>query len=211
MRDPYVAHVSPMLSLQQCQEIASALAEKDWYALTDALSAEDVMQLRQQAVHLHENGLMHPAAIGRGTGRQVQPHTRSDLTAWFDENSPLQQQFMAGLDRLRQTLNEQFFLGLIEQEAHFACFPAGGFYRRHYDSFRGNNARRITVVCYLNPDWQAEDGGAIRLYKGQEVMTDIVPHGGTLLVFLSEAIPHEVLPALKARYSIAAWLRIRSA
>lgn len=199
-----------ILTPEQCQEIISGLADKDWYALPNGLCKDATTALLAEARELHVNGKMVPAAVGKGAGRQVQPHTRSDLTAWFDESSAVQRELQAGLERLRQAFNERYFLGLSEYEAHFACFPAGGFYRRHLDSFRGNNARRVTVVCYLNDQWQAEDGGAIRLYQGTEVLTDIVPHGGTVLTFFSEAIPHEVLPALKARYSVAAWLRVRS-
>ena len=169
-----------------------------------------VTQLRAEALQKYQLGQMTPAAVGRGTGRQVQPHTRSDLSAWFDYETTAQKNFADGLTRLQRTLNQLLYLGLHEHEAHFACFPKDGFYRRHLDSFKGNNARRITVVSYLNEDWAAEDGGAIRLYNGNEVLTDILPYGGTLLIFVSEAIPHEVLAAHRSRFSVAAWLRTQS-
>lgn len=195
------------LPQSQCHEIADALIHKDWVALADGVPLSLVAELCLEAEQKYQQGLMTPAAVGRGTGRQVQPHTRSDLSAWFDNSSPAQNRFCEGLVRLQETLNRCFFLGLQEHEAHFACFPKDGFYRRHLDSFKGNNVRRITIVSYLNENWSAEDGGAIRLYNGNEVITDILPYGGTLLIFLSEAIPHEVLPAHRSRYSVAAWLR----
>lgn len=36
----------------------------------------------------------------------------------------------------------------------------------------------------------------------------IPPEAGTLVLFLSEDVPHEVLPAYADRYSIAGWFRV---
>jgi SM-20-related protein len=42
---------------------------------------------------------------------------------------------------------------------------------------------------------------------GSERIEDVLPVGGRLVVFLSEEIPHEVMPTLKERISITGWLR----
>ena len=42
---------------------------------------------------------------------------------------------------------------------------------------------------------------------GSERVEDVLPLGGRLVVFLSEDIPHEVLPTQKERISITGWLR----
>ena len=39
---------------------------------------------------------------------------------------------------------------------------------------------------------------------------DVLPRGGTLVVFLSDRFPHEVLPARRERLSLAGWFRRRS-
>jgi len=38
----------------------------------------------------------------------------------------------------------------------------------------------------------------------------VLPQLGTLVVFLSEEFPHEVLAAQRDRYSIAGWFRVNS-
>ncbi len=36
----------------------------------------------------------------------------------------------------------------------------------------------------------------------------VIPHANTLVVFLSDKFPHEVLPTKRKRYSIAGWFRV---
>jgi SM-20-related protein len=72
----------------------------------------------------------------------------------------------------------------------------------------------ISLVLYLNDDWHDGDGGVLRVYAtrdAQESACDLAPRGGTLVAMRSEAIPHEVLPAIAERWSIAGWLRRRPA
>jgi SM-20-related protein len=38
----------------------------------------------------------------------------------------------------------------------------------------------------------------------------VLPSFGTIVVFLSEEFPHEVLPAKRDRYSIAGWFRLNN-
>ena len=38
----------------------------------------------------------------------------------------------------------------------------------------------------------------------------VTPNFGTIVVFLSEEFPHEVLPALRDRYAIAGWFRLNT-
>jgi SM-20-related protein len=42
---------------------------------------------------------------------------------------------------------------------------------------------------------------------GAELVKDVLPIGGRLVVFLSGEIPHEVLPTQKERISITGWLK----
>ncbi|WP_370298268.1 2OG-Fe(II) oxygenase, partial [Pontibacterium sp.] len=88
----------------------------------------------------------------------------------------------------------------------------GAFYKRHVDAFRGEANRVLTMVVYLNPDWTADDGGELVLYTSDTDQEGIkvVPAMGTVVVFLSEEFPHEVLPAYRDRFSIAGWYRVNS-
>ena len=81
-------------------------------------------------------------------------------------------------------------------------------YARHLDRFRDNDARVLSSVLYLNADWQADDGGALRLHLSDGPL-DVTPTGGTLALFLSADVEHEVLPARRERLSVAGWFRRR--
>ena len=108
-------------------------------------------------------------------------------------------------------LNRRCFFGLKSFEGHFARYPVGSFYKRHLDQFHAVPHRIVTVILYLNDSWTEADGGQLRMYfpqeDGSERVEDVLPLGGRLVVFLSEEIPHEVLPTHKERISITGWLR----
>jgi hypothetical protein len=73
------------------------------------------------------------------------------------------------------------------------------------------------LLLYLTPDdWHvATDGGALRIHDVpttasgcacESAVTDIPPCAGTLVLFDSAAVPHEVLPTCRERCVIVAWL-----
>jgi SM-20-related protein len=74
------------------------------------------------------------------------------------------------------------------------------------DQFRGDRARVISVITYLNPDWTDEDGGHLALYTDKGPV-HILPRWGRTVMFRSEELEHEVLPGRKERRSITGWLR----
>ena len=113
------------------------------------------------------------------------------------------------LDKLRECLNRELFLGLEDYECHFALYPPGSFYRRHLDRFRDDDRRTVTTVCYLNADWLPEHGGALRMALADDEELDVLPAAGTLVVFMSADFPHEVLPASRERLSLTGWYRRR--
>lgn len=107
--------------------------------------------------------------------------------------------------------------------------PGQDFYKPHYDggtrraelydvglleylrcaSYR---ARTVTCILYLNPrlpEWSnSEHGGCLRIYNREGVTdtyTDIVPHGGRLLIFDSKKIEHEVRPTSRLRSAATIW------
>lgn len=164
------------------------------------------------------------AGVGRDRVFVRDAEVRSDRIRWLDAHAPAQGELLRRMAQLQLSLNRRLLLGLADYEAHFAQYAAGAFYRRHRDTFLAGappaaasagdrKPRRIvSSVIYLNRDWGAEDGGELVLYDAAErELMRILPCAGTAVFFLSEEFPHEVLPARRARYSIAGWFRRRGA
>lgn len=150
------------------------------------------------------------AAIGRELQQEVNTFVRTDKTCWIDGSSSAGKLWLDFAELLRTQLNYSLQLGLFSFESHFAIYQQNDFYKRHLDAFKGKRNRIVSVVLYLNSNWQHRDGGELVLYQDTAdlVGTRVLPTLGTLVCFLSEAFPHEVLPANRSRYSVAGWFRV---
>ncbi len=192
---PWVVDLGQTLSTVGWADVRGAFDLK----LVDALRAE---------VGEHIAALrLRPATTGRTEGR-VAGSVRGDSTLWLDDPAcgEAAASFLLALDVLRIELNRNLMLGLNMVEAHFATYPIGAGYARHRDRFRDDDARVVSLVCYLNQDWPDSAGGALRLHLDSGVH-DIAPCAGTTVMFMSADIEHEVRPATRPRISIAAWFR----
>ena len=187
------------------QSAVEAIAADGWYILPDLLTQEQTRALCEECVRLYAAHQFHAARTGL---ERTVSQLRTDQTHWFvpDALTAPQQVFTQRMDALRVVLNRRLMLGLVDSEAHYAAYPAGGGYARHRDCLRYSDARVLSTVFYLNPVWHDSDGGALRLYVpgGHH---DIAPRGGTLALFLSAQFEHQVLPPARTRFSIACWLR----
>lgn len=190
--------------------LAARLREQDWAVLELPAVQPPLVAARDEAIAHAAAGRLHAAATGRADGRQF-AGLRGDSTLWLDDPAcgPAARDLLAALDGLRTGLNRRLMLGLETVEAHFAHYPPGAGYARHRDRFRSDDARVLSLVVYLNDDWPDGAGGALRLHL-PEGAHDIAPRLGTVAVFLSETVEHEVLPADRARFSVAAWFRQRT-
>lgn len=152
------------------------------------------------------------AGIGRGDKYLKNEFVRTDQICWINGNAKASQQWLDWTASLQSFLNRRLFLGLFSFESHFAHYGAGDYYKRHYDAFKGQANRVLSIVVYLNSDWLNTDGGELVLYKddNDKEGTRVTPLMGTLVAFLSEEFPHEVLKAKRDRYSIAGWFRVNT-
>jgi 2OG-Fe(II) oxygenase superfamily len=90
------------------------------------------------------------------------------------------------------------------QEIMYALYPNGGYYRRHVDAEEATTSmfRTYSFLLYLS-DWTGTDGGCLRLHldggKDEKppmdlpCFFDVPPAAGTLVIFRSDLVPHEVL------------------
>jgi SM-20-related protein len=75
--------------------------------------------------------------------------------------------------------------------------------------------REFSLLLYLNKYWEEENGGPSRLHmdsggnflpEGEEAnFQDVDPCGGTLVLFESDKLPHEVLDTQAERVAIVGW------
>jgi len=194
--------------------IADSLAVRGFAVAADFLAQADVAALRAEALRRRAAGELHAARVGRGASAQRDPALRGDEICWLDAAgaSPPEQALLARFEALRGALNRELFLGLVALEAHYACYGAGAGYARHLDRFRDDDARAISLVLYLNDAWRDDEGGELRLFATEDAREPalvLAPRGGTLVALRSDTLAHEVLPARRERWSIAAWLRRR--
>ena len=184
------------------------------YALADGfLSPLEVQGILEASAGSYEQGRFNIAGIGKQQHYQLNQSIRGDHIQWLDHQNPPEacRPFFSRLQEMIQYFNRSLYLGIRDMELHFAVYPEWAFYKRHLDVFQHTKARKLSIVCYLNFDWVAEDGGQLRLYlpqeDGPEQHIDILPVAGRLVCFNSQTLEHEVLPGRRRRFSITGWLK----
>lgn len=190
--------------------VAESLADSGWSVIEDALPPDVIASLEKNCHALWACDELEPAAVGRAGEEKIIPEVRGDYIRWVDNgtaNEPLTQ-YLHFMDQLRSHLNQSLFLGLEDFETHFALYPPGAGYQRHVDRFKSSPLRTVSVVLYLNTAWQPGDGGELCLYLADRTEV-IAPRAGTLAVFMSADMPHEVLKAQRHRASLVGWYRRR--
>ncbi len=190
--------------------IITGLVEHGFAVVPEYFSPVLVRALQREARLRDRRGEFNDAAIGRSEQLQQNDWVRRDRTCWLDASSLAQCRLQEELEALRLLINRELFLGLFDLESHFAIYDSGAFYKRHLDAFNADNPRVVSVVIYLNQVWQPGDGGQLRIWPDRDsrrAVLDVSPRAGTLVCFLSERIPHEVLAAQRERFSIAGWFR----
>lgn len=189
-----------------------ALSVNGYVVCEDFLPANIITALRDEAQMRFGDNNMHAAKTG--LVNKTLSAIRGDYIAWLneqDKNSDIQAYFEQ-MYALKDLLNQQLFMNLQSFETHLALYPIGAVYQKHLDQFsHGNNAksRQLSSILYLNDDWQASDGGELRLYLSENEHLDILPTAGKLVLFLSAQFWHEVRPAKRERASLTGWFRSR--
>jgi SM-20-related protein len=192
-----------------------ALGERGWFFRDGVLGRPAAIEIQDHVEALAAAGRLRPAGLGRGADYRVDRAVRGDAILWVEptavppELAGLWMAFIA----LRDALNRQAYLGLDRMDVQVARYPGdGAAYDRHRDSFQtlsgGCPNRRVTAIYYANSTWSPDAGGLLRLHEPAGPV-DVAPIVDRLLVFLSERVEHEVLPARVPRCAITAWFRPR--
>lgn len=188
------------------------LEEQGWAVSDDLVDATLAARLHGESRAAWEAGLFHPARIGRGEETARESGIRGDSILWLDDAPAGQagQDFQAWAAAFRAELNSRYFLGLKREEFHFSHYPVGTAYKKHIDQHRGTLHRKISLVLYLNPEWDERDGGELAIHArdgGAAGLHRVLPKRARLVVFRSDLVPHEVLPCHKTRWALTGWFR----
>jgi SM-20-related protein len=197
--------------------------------VSDAFAAPHMQELADELEQLCKSGGMKPTF-------QKSAGTRHDLIKWLDEKEfddgtcdgrsggyPALVKTVLLLKSVAHSLEQRLGMKLkVPKQCMAACYDGEG---AHYVAHRDNlldatdccaNNREVTCVMYPNSDWKEEWGGYLRCYKdanpeddtgetASEVM-DVAPTAGTLVMFKSRQMLHEVLPAHHRRMAVSCWI-----
>lgn len=114
-------------------------------------------------------------------------------------------EFFERIELLKSSFSEYFRIGLQDYEFMLARYDMGHFYKKHLDRFDHRSNRVLSVVLYLNHDWQAGFGGELVVYQDNMPIL-IPPIAGRLVLMRSDVVWHEVLPSNFVRKSLTGWL-----
>jgi len=189
------------------ETLADGLAEQGFAIVDNFLSAQEVDSIF--GLDDFKNALLQfkKAGIGKQEGKQINEGIRGDYIHWIDRTqsaAPLAL-YLKRLEDLVQYINRSLFLSLKDYEVHMTIYPIGSFYKRHLDQFKKDDHRKLSVICYLNKNWEESHGGQLRMHL-PEGAKDVFPMAGRLVCFRSDQIEHEVLPATRERLSLTGWM-----
>ena len=187
-------------------KITDSLVDNGYIIIQNALEQQLSSKLLNSAKN--ENDFKRAGISGAGD-LHLDNNRRKDKIHWIDDSDEAQKEFLEFADGLKEYLNRSLYLGLSYYESHFAIYEKGDFYETHLDAFKNSKNRVVTTVYYLNDEWRENDGGELIVYdENNKKIAKVMPDANTLVVFMSEKFPHEVLSANKKRYSIAGWFRV---
>jgi hypothetical protein len=117
-------------------------------------------------------------------------------------------------------------------ELSYLLYKPGSFYGKHVDTIadsvaerRRNFKRSVSMIIFLGDNesdrpWTSDDGGAVRIYgseyasrtgspvhvdENNNMYSDILPTPGTIVLFDSEKVSHEVLMTNRNRICSVGW------
>ena len=140
--------------------------------------------------------------------------TGNTAVASLAESSELRT-YVAAIDGVRERLSQHEHLterlGGSLDDCNFMCaiYPGGGArYVKHRDALPYKAGRKLTVIYYLNAEWQEGHGGELQIWPSEEVGVvplRVPPLADRLLVFIS-SLEHEVLPSWRPRFALTTWM-----
>jgi len=205
------------------------LDKNGYIVIPHFISDEFTNAVRNDISQLRFKDHFKVARIGQSSTNTLNTEIRVAETCFIDNTrtdrdsilppSKARQDLCQTLENLRQDLASTLGnpLDSTLTELLYAYYPSGGFYRRHRDAIPGSAStlRTYSLLLYLNQDWEPSHGGNLRLHMdsggdflpqdAEPNFLDVEPKAGTLVLFKSDMIPHEVLDTTKERMAVVGW------
>eukprot|EP00656_Telonema_subtile_P031299 TRINITY_DN34266_c0_g1_i2.p1 TRINITY_DN34266_c0_g1~~TRINITY_DN34266_c0_g1_i2.p1 ORF type:complete len:305 (+),score=95.90 TRINITY_DN34266_c0_g1_i2:289-1203(+) len=193
------------------------LKEQGWALLKGVLEDQVLRELRGQAEELVQGNKLKEAGMSKQASHWKDSSTRGDMTMWLHEDEhDWAKPLFGAARRVRRELGGMMDMARPARapEVQLAYYPPNGsHYVRHRDAFpermaEAKSTRKMTMIVYTSEAWQPEHGGQLRLFEerpGGEQQHEVAPEAGTVLIFLSDLIEHEVLPNFSERFAYTMW------
>ena len=196
---------------EKIKTIINTVEKQGYIVLEDFINKKQFKPIQSRILEFKECDLKN-AGVGRSNQQQTNSDIRRDKIHWLNSTNVVDNEYLRLMESLRIELNRSLYIGLFDYEAHYTIYKEGDFYKQHIDALKGKSNRILSTVFYLNENWQEENGGELVMYSHDKktVLETIIPKAGTMVIFLSEQFPHEVLAAKQTRYSIAGWFRVNA-
>jgi SM-20-related protein len=210
-------------------EAAAQLCARGFAVIDGFLGGRSAVDaIRKGIRELDAAGALHLGKIQHGTSQSTNDQTRSDRigfipsvqskgkaagTVQVPAGSALQT-YVEALDGMRARLSDEARLvdrvGGSLDDCNFMCavYPGGGArYVKHRDALPYKAGRKLTVIYYVNGEWEAGHGGELVIWPshGDPEPVTLPPRADRLVLFVS-SLEHEVLPAWRPRFALTTWM-----
>lgn len=197
----------PSFADSQWENWADSLAENNYVVLDNFLHPKLLSKLQAFLQSKLAEEEFRKAGIGSLSTFTLDRSIRGDWIYWIDKLRDVEiTDFYLLIDELTAQMNRLCYLGALGCEFHLAHYPKGTFYKRHFDQFRERNNRILSVIFYINTDWNPTNAGQLRVYAPDESFVDISPLPGRMVLLRSDIVEHEVLQTHASRFSVTGWL-----
>eukprot|EP01084_Bolivina_argentea_P099080 178111_1 len=155
------------------------------------------------------------------TNKWMSSLIRNDLHCWLHNDDKdigkSLKKCIISMDYIRVELNKLIEFNSQTTQVQATLYPGNGAkYITHIDEppniikNKDKKKRKLTCLMYFNLFEEMYDkdkyGGCLRMYLGNNIYKDIEPIGGRVVLFNSQWLPHQVMPAYFNRYAVTLWM-----
>ncbi|KAH9126912.1 hypothetical protein LEN26_008426 [Aphanomyces euteiches] len=200
----------PLFPPATCEALRRGL-EEDGFCILNNFASKDVAQaMRNEAQRLFDEGYMFQSMSVDEHGRSFPKDnvfaSELDGNEW-DVAPTILHYTRSVMLQAPEMLNSMFPELQISSRAYATKLAVslgdGASYPKHCDTAGLPDQRKVTMVYYLNPNWEPSHGGQLQVYAKDGVHV-VEPRSDTLAVFWSDQVVHDVKPCENSPSDVAA-------